>query len=58
MKDAGKFCGHFVYFTAICYVLRPLGIFWPVWYVIPVLVCSTNKNLAALALTRSCHGKS
>jgi hypothetical protein len=27
MKDIGKFCGHFVYFIAIWYILRPLGIF-------------------------------
>jgi hypothetical protein len=39
---------------AICYVTRPTGIFcghlffWAVWYIFPVLVCCTKKNLATL----------
>jgi hypothetical protein len=28
MEDAGLFYGHFVYFKAIWYILRPFGIFY------------------------------
>jgi hypothetical protein len=42
VKDAGKFYGHLVYFTAIWYILWPSGIlyghlvyFFPFWYVEP-----------------------
>jgi hypothetical protein len=41
MKDVGKFYGHFVYFTAIWCILRPVvifhgdfGILSPFWYVV------------------------
>jgi hypothetical protein len=30
MKDVGTFYGHFVYFTAIWYML------WSVWYIFPL----------------------
>jgi hypothetical protein len=44
VKDVGKFDGHLVYFTAISYILLPLGyILWPFWYIFPVLVCCANK---------------
>jgi hypothetical protein len=42
MEDVGKFCGHLVYFVAICYIL------WLFGMVFFVLVCSTKKNLATL----------
>jgi hypothetical protein len=42
MEDVGKFYGHFVYFIAIWYILRPFGIFcghfgiyFPFWYAVP-----------------------
>jgi hypothetical protein len=42
MEDVGKLYGHFVYFTAIWYILRPFGTFhgysvhfFPSWYVVP-----------------------
>jgi hypothetical protein len=39
------FYGHLVYFVVISYILWPFGIFW---YICPVLVCCTKKNLATL----------
>jgi hypothetical protein len=41
-KNAGKFYGHSVHFKAIWYIL------WSFWYIFPVLVCCTKKNLATL----------
>jgi hypothetical protein len=35
LRPFGTFCGHMVYFMVI-------------WYIVPVLVCCTKKNLAAL----------
>jgi hypothetical protein len=48
MNDVGILYGHSVYFTAIWYVLRPFGIFYVFWYIFPVLVCCSKKNLATL----------
>jgi hypothetical protein len=45
IKDVGKFYGHFVYFTAIWYIL------WSFWYVFAILVSCTEKNLATLSET-------
>jgi hypothetical protein len=36
LEDVGLFCGRLVHFMFI-------------WYIFPVLVCCTKKNLAALA---------
>jgi hypothetical protein len=44
MEDLGVFYGLWVYFTAVWYILRPFGIFSPVW------VYCTKKNLATLDL--------
>jgi hypothetical protein len=33
MKDVGQFYGYYAYFTAIWYILWPLGTFWSVWYI-------------------------
>jgi hypothetical protein len=49
-----------VYFIAIWSILRSIGIFYDhlvwyvvvVWYIFPVLVCCTKKNLATLAGSR------
>jgi hypothetical protein len=38
MEDVGIFYGHLAYFVAI-------------WYIFPVLVCCTKKNLATLVET-------
>jgi hypothetical protein len=40
MEEVGIFYGNCVYFTDICYILWPFGIFiWLVnWYIFPVLV--------------------
>jgi hypothetical protein len=46
MEDVDIFYGHLVYFTAIRNILWPLGMV--VWYVFPLLVCCTKKNLATL----------
>jgi hypothetical protein len=48
MEDVGTFYDHLVYFTTIWYVLLPFGTFMVIWYVFPVLVCCTKKNLATL----------
>jgi hypothetical protein len=55
MEDVGTFYDHLVYFAAICYTLWPFGIFcgnlvyfMVIWYIFPVLVCCTKKNLATL----------
>jgi hypothetical protein len=54
-EDVGIFYGHLVYFTAIRNILRTYGIFYghiiyfvAIWYIFPVLVCCTKKNLATL----------
>jgi hypothetical protein len=53
MKDEGKCYGHLVYFTAISYILWRFGNYvgMSFWYIIPVLVCCTKKNLATLVLS-------
>jgi hypothetical protein len=54
MEDVGLFYGHLVYFTAICYTYVFCGHlkhFMVIWYIFPILVCCTKKNLATL--TRS-----
>jgi hypothetical protein len=45
-------------FMTIWSILRPIGIFYGhlvyflvVWYIFPVLVCCTKKNLATLVIT-------
>jgi hypothetical protein len=48
MKVVFKFYGHFVYFTAIWYILGQFGIFCGYFGIFPVLVCCTKKNLATL----------
>jgi hypothetical protein len=40
MEDVGRFYGHLIYFVAL-------------WYIFPVLVCCTKKNLATLQTTRT-----
>jgi hypothetical protein len=56
MMDFGKFNGHFVYFTAIWYILCQCGKFCGHFGIyIPVLVCCTKKNLAALFLNAYAH---
>jgi hypothetical protein len=42
MKNVGIFYGNLVYFVAIWYIL------WSFWYIFPVLVICTKKNLATL----------
>jgi hypothetical protein len=44
-----------VYVTVIWHILRPFGIFcghlaylMVIWYIFPILVCCTKKNLATL----------
>jgi hypothetical protein len=54
MEYVGIFYGHLVYFRYSHLVfLRPIGCGYlvyvmAVWYIFPVLVCCTNKNLATL----------
>jgi hypothetical protein len=45
IQNVGLFFGHVEYFTAVCYILRPLG---NVVVVFPVLVDCVKKNLATL----------
>jgi hypothetical protein len=63
LRPFGLFCGHFVYFTEICYFLYPFGIFYihlvfsiSILYSCgifsPVLVYCTKKNLAILQPTK------
>jgi hypothetical protein len=47
-EEFGVFCVHLVYFTAICYILCPSGMFDGYLVFFPVLVCCTKKNLATL----------
>jgi hypothetical protein len=56
----GKFLRAFdqkllIHFMAICNILRTFGVFYDhlvhivlIWYIFPVLVSRTNKNLATL----------
>jgi hypothetical protein len=49
MEAVGIFHGHVVYFKAVWYICWPFGIFYiGIWYIFPVLVCCTKKNLATL----------
>jgi hypothetical protein len=55
MENLGIFYDHQVYFTAIENILWPFGIFCgnlvyfvAIWYIFPVLVIWTKKNLATL----------
>jgi hypothetical protein len=48
MDDVGIFYGHLLYFDAICCICGYLVHFMVIWYIFPVLVCCTEKNLAAL----------
>jgi hypothetical protein len=52
MEDVGIFYGHLVNFTAIWYIVWPLGIFVGyLLYISPFLVCCSKKNLATLTHT-------
>jgi hypothetical protein len=51
MEDVGTFYGHLVYFMAIRHILRPIGISKVIWYILPVLVSCSKKNLATLFTT-------
>jgi hypothetical protein len=53
----------YMYFVAILYLLRPLSVFcgqlvyfMVIWYIFPVLVYITKKNLATLAGTHFSTG--
>jgi hypothetical protein len=46
VKDAGKYCGHFVYFPAIWYI------FWSFWYNFSRFGMLYQKNLATLGRTK------
>jgi hypothetical protein len=50
IENLGIFYYHWEYSTAIRYILWPFRIFWVVWYVFPVLVCWSKKNLATSVL--------
>jgi hypothetical protein len=50
MEDVGIFYVHFVYFTAIWYIFRLFGIYFP------VLVCCSKKNLATLIRSQCRQG--
>jgi hypothetical protein len=50
MENVGIFYVHLVYFTAIRNILFPFVV---IWYILPVLVCCTKKNLATLFRTVS-----
>jgi hypothetical protein len=51
MEVAGILYVHLVNFMAIWYMLWPFGIFYGyLVYHFPVLVCCTEKNLAALSI--------
>jgi hypothetical protein len=50
MEDAGIFYGFLVNFPAFGHILLLFGISPPpFWYILPILVCCTKKNLATLA---------
>jgi hypothetical protein len=60
MEDVGKFYGRSVYFTAISYFYGHLVYFMTIWYIlrsfwyiVPILVYCTKKNLATLQETRA-----
>jgi hypothetical protein len=42
MEDVSILYGHLEYFTVICFI----------WYILPVLVCCTKRNLATLIGTQ------
>jgi hypothetical protein len=46
MKDVGKFYGQSVYFTTVCYILWPFGVFYGYIFGInfPVLVFCTKEK--------------
>jgi hypothetical protein len=48
MKDDGKFYCHSVYFNSISYTyfMAIWYILWSFWYILTILVCCTEKNLA------------
>jgi hypothetical protein len=55
LRPFGTFCGHFVHFVAILYILWPFCTFcghfvyfMVVWYIFSRLVCCPKKNLATL----------
>jgi hypothetical protein len=53
MEAVGIFYGHLVHFTVFCYILGTFGI--NSWYIFPVWVFCTKKNLAILHLPRKPH---
>jgi hypothetical protein len=52
MEDVGIFYGHLVYFMAIWHILRFLVYLKVNWYILPVLVSCSKKNLATLLVSR------
>jgi hypothetical protein len=47
----GIFYGHLVHFAVFCYIFLTFGIVcFIIWYIFPVLVFCTKKNLATLIL--------
>jgi hypothetical protein len=54
MEDVSIDYGFFVYLTAKLYILWPFGTFCAhLVYFSPVLVCSTEKNLATLVCSQT-----
>jgi hypothetical protein len=53
MRDVGQFFGHFVYFSAVWYILWPFGIFGGHFGIFfPFRCFGTKKNLATLKMIR------
>jgi hypothetical protein len=46
-EDVGIFYGHLVYLFC-----RHFVYFMVIWYIVPVLVCCTKKNLATLVIVK------
>jgi hypothetical protein len=54
MEDGVLFYGHLVHFTVFCYILWNIMVqFVAIWYIFPVLLFCTKKNLATLVGTVS-----
>jgi hypothetical protein len=51
MKVVGLFYDHLVYFSASWNILWLFDVFLVIWYIFPILVCCTKKNLAILRIT-------
>jgi hypothetical protein len=48
MEDVDTFYDHLVHFTPLGMFYGHLVYFMVIWYIFPVLVCWTKKNLATL----------